>query len=227
MEFPSPAPSRVSRPTWLDRRLVLGIALVLAAVLVGAQVVSSARHTDKEFAVSRDLAAGATLQASDLQAVDVQLPGTAQVYVIDLAKAVGKVLDRPLARGELLPAAALAAAPARTTVSLPLGADAAPRLGRGQRIVVWLSIKTCPTQVLLTDVTVQDVRAADAGSFTSGGAGQDVVLSVAPDLAQRIVSAQAIADATIRAGVLTGRPEAPAGTLPALDLCAADPSAAP
>lgn len=224
MEFPSPAPSRVRRPTWLDLRLVLGIALVLAAVLIGAQVVSSARHTDREFAASRDLATGATLRASDLRAVDVQLPDTARVYVTDLAKAVGKVLDRPLATGELLPSAALAAAPAHTTVSLPLSADAAPRLSRGQRIVVWLSIKSCPTQVLLADVTVQDVRAADAGSFSSGGAGQNVVLSVAPDLAQRIVSAQAIEDATIRAGVLTGRQESRVLTLPALDPCAASAS---
>lgn len=227
MEFPSPTPRRVSRPSWLDLRLVLGIALVLVAALIGAKVVSSARHTDKELAVTHDLAAGTTLRASDLQVVDAQLPDKARVYVTDQAKAVGKVLDRPLAKGELLPSAVLGAAPERTTVSVPFAADAAPKLSRGERIVVWLSTKSCPTQVLLSDVTVQDVHAADAGSFASGGTGQDVVLSVAPDLAQRVVGALALEDATVRAGVLTGRSGSPATALPALDSCGPAPSASP
>src|SRR5664279_904455 len=206
MEFPSPTPRRVSKPRWLDLRLVLGIALVLAAVLVGAKVVSSARQTGKQVAVTRALAAGTVLRAADLQVVDVRLPDrvtSAHVYVSDRTRAIGKMLDRSLANRELLPAAALGDAPGRTTLSVPFGADSAPRLRRGQRIVVWLSTKSCPSAVLLLDVTVQDVHAADAGSFASGN-GQDVVLSVAPELAQRVVGALAIENATIRAGVLTG-----------------------
>lgn len=224
VDFPSPTPRRISRPSWFDLRLVLGIILVLAAVLIGAKVVSSARHTDKELAVTRDLAAGSTLRASDLQILDAQLPGKARVYVNDKAKAIGKVLDRPLARGELLPAAALGAAPGRTTVSVPFAADSAPRLNRGQRIVVWLSTKSCPSVLLLSDVTVQDVHAADAGTFASGGVGQDVVLTVAPDLAERVVGALAIEDATIRAGVLTGPAGSSPPVLPELRSCGAAPS---
>jgi hypothetical protein len=113
----------------------------------------------------------------------------------------------------------LSGAPGRTTVSVPFAADAAPTLTRGQRIVVWLSTPSCPSIVLLPDVTVQDARAADVGIAT-GGTGQDVVLSVAPELAQRIVAALAIDDATIRAGVLSGAPSATA-PLPALDGCGA------
>jgi SAF domain-containing protein len=224
MEFPSPEPNRVATPRWLDPRLVFGIVLVLAAVLVGALVVARARHTDKELAVKRNLAAGTTLRADDVEAVDAQLPDTAHVYVRDRAKVVGKVLDRPLARGELVPSAALGSAPPRTTVSVPFAADAAPKLSRGQRIVVWLSTKSCPSVVLLDDVTVQDVHAADAGSFASGGAGQDVVLSVSPALAQRVNSALALDGVTIRAGVLTGGSRVAARSLPALASCGATPS---
>jgi hypothetical protein len=221
VEFPSPTPRRVSTPRWLDLRLVLGIVLVVGAVLIGAIVVSRARHTDRELALTHDLAAGATLRASDLREVDTQLPDDVRrghVYVADRTALVGKVLTRPLGEGELVPASAVGAAPARTTVSVPFAADAAPRLSRGQRIVVWLSTPACPSAVLLPDVTVQDVRAADAGSFSTGGAGQDVVLSVAPGLAQRVVEALAIKDATIRAGVLAGSPSIPAA-LPSLDSC--------
>ena len=224
MEFPSPTPQRIATPRWLDLRLVFGIVLVLGAVLLGAVVVARARHTDRELVVTRDLAAGTTLRASDLKAVDAQLPDTAHVYVRDRAKVVGKVLDRPLAKGELLPSAALGAAAARTTVSVPFAADAAPKLSRGQRIVVWLSTKSCPSAVLLDDVTVQDVRAADAGSFASGGAGQDVVFSVSPPLAERVNSALAIDGVTIRAGVLTGASRPAAAALPAIDSCGATPS---
>jgi hypothetical protein len=224
VEFPSPAARRISRPRWLDLRLVFGIVLVLAAVLIGANVVASARHTDKELAVTHDLAAGTTLRAADIEAVDAQLPDTAHVYVSDRAKAVGKVLGRSLTKGELLPSGALGTPTARTTVNVPFAADAAPKINRGQRIIVWLSTKSCPSVVLLPDVTVQDVRAADAGSFASGGAGQDVVLSVSPDLAKRVAAALAIEDVTIRAGVLTGVAPAAPTTLPALDSCGASPT---
>jgi hypothetical protein len=225
MEIPSPTPRRVRRPSWLDLRLVLGVLLVAAAVLIGAEVVQSARHTDKELAVTRDLAAGTTLQAADLHVVDVALPDSAKrahVYVSDPARAVGRVLAHPLSAGELLPAAVLTSAPGRTTVSVPFASDAAPKLSRGERIVVWLSTKQCPSVVLLADVTVQDVHPADASEFSSGGGGQDVVLSVSAPLAQRVVTALAIDDATIRAGVLTGAADPDDGAaLPTLDTCTA------
>jgi hypothetical protein len=204
--------------------LVLGVVLVLAAVLVGATVLARARHTDKELAVTRDLAAGSTVRATDLRLVDTQLPDDVRRdggYVGDAAAVVGKVLAVPLHKGELVPASALAVAASATTVSVPFAADAAPALTRGQRIVVWLSTPTCPSVVLLPDVPVQDVRAADSGNFGSGGTGQDVVLSVAPELAQRVVEALAIDNATIRAGVLSGARPATRAALPALGPCAA------
>jgi hypothetical protein len=224
MTYPSPTPRRISKPSWLDVRLVLGVVLVLAAVLIGATVVGSARRTTIEFAASRDLAPGTTVRADDLHAVQVQLPHDARVYVTRSGQAVGRVLNHAVAKGELLPATALGRPSDRTTVTVPFAADAAPKLARGERIVVWLSTPSCPSTVLLPDVSVQDVHPADAGTFASGGAGQDVVVTVAPDLAQRVVSALAIDDATVRAGVLTGA-DAPAGSsLPAIDGCGASDS---
>ena len=228
MEYPSPRPRRISTPRWFDLRLALGIVLVLAAVLVGAVVVSRAKHTDKELAVTRDLAAGTRLQTSDLRMIDVQLPDDVRhdaAYLSDPNQAVGKTLNRSLRKGELVPAAVLAAATTATTVSVPFAADAAPTLTRGQRIVVWLSSQACPSVVLLPEVTVQDVHASDSGGFSTSGTGQDVVVSVAPQLAQRVVAALAIQDATIRAGVLTGTGPGSAGPLPSLDVCG--PSATP
>jgi hypothetical protein len=225
MEFPSPTPRRVRKPRWLDLRLVLGIGLVLVAVFVGASVIAHARHTDRRLAVTRDLAAGATLRADDLKVVNVALPGSgASAYLVDAHQAIGKVLGRPVSAGELLPAGALRAAQPRTTVTVPFAADAAPKLARGQRIEVWLSTSKCPSVVLLPDVTVQDVTAADDATFSTGTGGQDAVLSLAPPLAQRVVAALAIHDATIRAGVLSGVTDSAAATLAPLADCGA-PSA--
>jgi hypothetical protein len=228
VEFRSPTPRRISAPRWLDLRLVFGVVLVLAAVLTGATVVSRARHTEHELAVTHDLAAGTRLRAADLREVDTQLPSDVKSqagYLADASQAVGKVLARPLHAGELVPASVLSAPAPHTTVSVPFAADAAPTLSRGQRIVVWLSTPTCPSVVLLPDVTVQDVRTGDGGGFSSTGDAQDVVVSVAPELAQRVVAALAIDNATIRAGVLTGATDhTAAARLPALSGCAATPT---
>jgi hypothetical protein len=70
--------------------------------------------------------------------------------------------------------------------------------------------------VVLPDVTVQDVRADSGSSFTSGTGGQDVVISVDPALANRVVAALAIDQAQVRAGVLTGNPGASPASVPAL-----------
>ena len=43
--LPGPAPRRVRPPRWLDLRLVLGVLLVLASVLLGARIVSAADVT--------------------------------------------------------------------------------------------------------------------------------------------------------------------------------------
>lgn len=220
MSVPSPAPRRLTTPRWLDLRLVAGVVLVLASVLVGAKVVAGADDTYPMVAVTRDLAAGVTLRADDVRVVRVQLPEHgAGVYLGDSADAVGQQLNRSLSRGELLPKAALGAPAAQTTLSVPFASGDAPELHKGQRIEIWLSTKTCPSVVLLADVTVQDAHTSDDSALGSRR-GQDVVLSVAPELADRVVDALARDGATIRAGVLSG-PSRPGAnqSLPQLDAC--------
>lgn len=211
-------------PSWLDLRLVLGVVLVLAAVLLGANIVSGANHTYRMLAVTRDLAAGTLLSRDDVKPVRVSVPGRGNgVYLSGDADVAGKQLNRPLARGELLPAAALGVAAALTTVTVPFAADAAPALAHGQRLEIWLATKACAAVVLLADVTVQDVHPSTGGSFSSSG-GQNVVVSVPPALAGRVVAALARDGATIRAGILTGPAQTSANdTLPDLDACPARP----
>jgi hypothetical protein len=222
----SPAPRRLQSPSWLDLRLVLGLLLVAGSIFAGAVVVARAQHTSRVLASTRDLAAGTTLGTGDLSYVSVKLPASnGRRYLDERSDAVGKQLTRAVKRGELVPAAAVRAVPARTTVSVPFAAGAAPSLRSGERIEVWLTTKSCASVVLLADVTVQSVHDARAGSVVSDG-GQDAVLSVAPELADRVMGALASDGATIRAGVLTGAQQAADANahLPDLTGCQPGPS---
>jgi hypothetical protein len=218
----SPRPRRIAAPSWFDLRLVLGVLLVLGSVLLGARVVANARHTFPRVAAKRDLAAGTVLTASDLAIAQVRLPGAAgHAYLADLARALGKQLAQPVSAGELVPRSALSVAAARTTVTVPLASGAAPDLHKGERIEMWLSTAACSSVVLLLDEPVQGVHADAGGSLAEGSDAQDVVLSLPPTLADRVVQALAYDQAQLRAGVLAGPVRRAAGPLPDIAVCAA------
>jgi hypothetical protein len=220
----SPRPRRITTPSWLDVRLVLGVVLVLGSVLAGAKIVSGASRTYPTVAARHDLAAGTILTADDVTLARVQLPRHgAGVYLAQLDDAIGKELSRPVSAGELVPAGALATMAAHTTVTVPLAPGAAPDLRKGERIELWVSTSSCSSMVLLLDVTVQAVHDESSGSFSSGGDGQDVVVSVAPQLADRLVEALALDQVQLRAGILvgqgTGGPPSASPVLPDLAPC--------
>jgi len=199
----SPTPRRVKTPRWMDARLALGVVLVLASVLIGIRVVSSADTTYDMLAVTRNLSAGTVLAASDVRTVHVRLPDHGKgVYLSSGTDIAGKQLTRALNQGELLPARALGVAASLTTVTVPFVAGNAPQLARGQRVKLWLSAPDCPTIVLLGEVVVQKVTSPNSNYVSTGG--QNAVFSIAPDLAARVVQALAIDSAVIRAGVVSG-----------------------
>ena len=92
--LPGATPRRVRPPRWLDLRLVLGVLLVLASVLVGARIVSAADATVPVWAVAGDLAAGTELTAEDLVAVDVRLDDAADAYLSTATRPEGRILAR-------------------------------------------------------------------------------------------------------------------------------------
>src|SRR5215212_1297002 len=96
----APAARRVRAPRWLDLRLVLGVLLVLASVLLGARVVGAADATVPVWSVTGDLAAGTVLTPDDLTAVDVRLDGTARGYLSASVDPAGRTLARSVGTGE-------------------------------------------------------------------------------------------------------------------------------
>jgi hypothetical protein len=209
---PSPVPRRLQQPSWLDLRLVLGVALVLASVVGGAFALAAADHRQARWAITRNLAAGTVLSSSDLRAVRVQLGSSDGEYLPVTEAVVGRALQSSLRSGQLLPRSVLATPAQGVAVTIPLRPDNGPVIGRGDRITVWLSTKSCQGQVLLSGVPVQSVaRSADA-SFGSD-TGSVLVVELPGSTARRVVAALDLEGAVIRAGVLSsGQPADPVAT---------------
>jgi hypothetical protein len=141
------------------------------------------------WAASSDLAAGQTIAAADLRATRVRFDGSAdeQRYLgVDDELPAALTLTRPLAAGELVPAAALgeAADDDAVAVSVAVAAEHVPTdLARGSRVDVWVigddRGSRAEAELVLEDVMVLDAPVV-SDSFASATTRQ-LVLAVPQD----------------------------------------------
>jgi SAF domain-containing protein len=198
----SPVPRRLIRPRWLDARLIGGVVLVLVSVLLGSLLMSSADHRRPVWSLSRDVAAGTVLTEADLRPVRVQLGTAASRYLGSDVAVAGRTVRHSLRAGELLALAEVTDPESGVTVSIPMQPENAPEIGRGERITLWLSTKTCRGMVLLSGVPVQDAGKVSGSAFGSA-AGFLLVVRISAADARRVVSALDLDGAVLRAGVLS------------------------
>jgi hypothetical protein len=139
-----PAATRASTPGWRDPRLWVGVVLVTGSVVAGARILSGADDMTPVWSASGDLVAGQTLTAADLQATRVRFDEDTdrdRYLEVDDELPAALTLTRPLAAGELVPAAALGEEPTDDTVavSIAVSAEHVPTdLVRGSRVDVWV-----------------------------------------------------------------------------------------
>lgn len=219
--LPTTAPARrVARPRWTDTRLLLGVLLVLASVVVGSRVVASAQQTRPVWAAARELPVGSVVRVDDLVVAQVRLADSATRYLPVAGRPpTGMVVARPVGAGELVPAEALTQSPDQPSahlVSVPVEVlHYPPGLGRGDVVDVFVSAADgaeSPSiagdrgpQRVLADATVVEVD--DPGErLGGGGTAAAVVLSVPDGEVPAVIAA-------IRSGavdlVLVERPGAP------------------
>jgi hypothetical protein len=211
----SPIPRRISRPSWLDFRLITGVGLVILSMLVGATVISRADHRDPMWTVSHDVAAGTLLGKDDVTLARVQLGGRGASYLPASEAIIGRTLRIDLASGELVPRAAVVSPPGGVTVSIPIAGDHAPRITAGDRVTVWLTTKTCRGAVLLGGVPVQSIRNSGGGPL-GGSPGMGLVLRLSQQEADRVMAVVDADGAALRVGILSdGEPPPPAANLSA------------
>jgi hypothetical protein len=206
----SPPARRLRQPSWLDLRLVLGVLLVLASVLLGARVVTAADHSTRVWATTRAIAAGTTVQADDVRPMRVRLYDNAADYLAATVSPAGRTVTRDVGAGELLPRGVLTAAAPGRLLSLPVDALHAPdSLSRGQRIDVFATTKDLAadaqaagkTVKVLSAVPVQGVR-RPSGGLTGSGTQLTVLVRVSPRDAGAVVTA--LRDADLDLSVVVG-----------------------
>jgi hypothetical protein len=189
-----------------DARLLLGVALVLVSVVVGARLLDPAGEDAEVWSVRTPLAAGTTIEAADLEPVPVSLGAAASRYVSTTQPLAGATLGRDLDGGELVPAASVSPRRPGRLVSVPVDAAHAPSgLDRGQRIDLYATFDAgtaaARTEVVLEGVPVQEVQRGGGGLSTAASLG--VVVLVAPDQVGSVVRAVQSADIDVSRVVAT------------------------
>ena len=197
----SPPATRLAPPRWRDTRLLLGLLLVAVAVVLGARGVAASDSTELVWAVTRDLAAGSTIGAGDVERRAVRLDATAGHYLAASSTPTGYVLTRPVGAGELLPAAAVVPSSAAGDVRLvtvPVQRFHFPAdLAKGARVDVYATPKAAtgsagasapPSERVLANALVAGVE-RDAGRLAASASGTGVVLAVAPSDVATLVAA--------------------------------------
>jgi hypothetical protein len=197
-DLSSPPASRLGGPTWLDGRLVGGVLLVLLSVVVGTRVVSAADDAQLVWAAAHDLAPGATVEASDLTAVRSRLFGAGRLYLSAQSGAAptGYVVQRPVAKGELVPVASLGRDLADTRlVTVPVKQfHLPPGLAEDERVDVYETTKPrgtetpAPPGLVLADAVVVSVQRG-GGRLGGSGADNGVVLRVPTSSVATLIAA--------------------------------------
>ena len=197
-DLPAPPANRLSPPSWLDGRLVIGVVLVLLSVVIGAKVIASSSSYDRIWAASRDLAPGTTIASGDLVAVEVRFHDHGGGYfAASGANLVGRTTVSPLRAGQLIPVDALPAKVSVPTrlVTVPVAKLHMPHDNdlRGRQVDLYVTLEATTAgdgakapQLVLANVTVADTV---NDSSLGGSNGSAVVLEVPVAYVDSVVGA--------------------------------------
>jgi hypothetical protein len=182
----APTPRRLARPKWLNVRVVGGILLIIAAVLVGARVIGASSQTSAVWAAERNLAAGTVLSQGDLTTVDVNLGDHSALYLSPgSTQPIGMTVVSPLAAGELLAASAVGESADGRVVAIGVEpGNMPPGVAHGSTIDLYLTTggaagaeAKSTTELIGEGITVQSVTAPATGGL-SGATSNRYQLSV-------------------------------------------------
>lgn len=125
--------------TWLDPRLVIGVALVLASLAGVWLVVQQSARTESAWAATRTLLPGQVLTAADVAQVEVRLVPSQQRYLGAEADPVGMVVGSTVGEGEVLPLRALgtAAGDGRSAVVVDVQGSLPGAVRPGSLVDIW------------------------------------------------------------------------------------------
>ena len=195
-EPPIPSANRLRPPSWRDKRLLVGLVLVLGSVVLGAAVVARADDTEPMYAASHVLVPGQALTAADVHLVRVQLGAQSGHYLsAGRALAGGRVVVHAVAPGELVPVTAVGSQDDvdLRPVPVPIVAGSADGVKAGSVVDVWVaqvgkspSSYAPPTKM----VTAAEVAAvSDRGGVLSTGSTTTISLLLSEPLIPEVLAA--------------------------------------
>lgn len=131
---------RLRRPRWKDPRLIVGIVLVVASVLMGALLVSRLAETTPVLVARSPIVPGDVIGPENLATVEMRLGEQDGLYVGSLdAVPSGAVATRTVQAGELIPLSAVGQSsdvPLRPIV-IPVDATVAESVAPGATVELW------------------------------------------------------------------------------------------
>lgn len=131
---------RLRRPRWKDPRLIVGIILVVASVLMGALLVSRLAATVPVLVARSPLVPGDVIDADELATVQMRLGEQEDLY-IGTVEAIpeGAVATSAIQAGELLPLSAVGQASDVTLrpIVIPVDTTVAESVAPGAQVELW------------------------------------------------------------------------------------------
>ncbi|MCX6397001.1 MAG: hypothetical protein NTV23_10985 [Propionibacteriales bacterium] len=143
---PVPVPTAATRlrvAGWRDPRLLAGVLVVALSVVAGSVLLARADDATVVWGVRRAVLPGTPLAATDLESRRVSMDADDLDRYLRAATEdpVGRIVQREVGAGELVPAAALAAAGETPGVRVPLAVgelDLPPTVRVGSVVDVWV-----------------------------------------------------------------------------------------
>lgn len=182
-ELVTPTAGRLRRPSWRERRLLLGLLLVVVATVLGARAVAGAGDRVPVWVAADNLLAGDAVGSGSFVRADVRLAeGLASYLGADAPPPVGSFLLRDVRAGELVPTSAVGAADAVGVQRVTVRADAMATTGlvRGSRVDVFVTPRASTTAERSAPATTKVLSSAGVAAVltTSGGFGAGSLTSV-------------------------------------------------
>lgn len=209
---PDPPPAaRTAVPGWRDARLWVGVAILAASVLLGARVLGQADRSVTVWAARVELPVGQPVDEADLVARRVRFldeADEARYLRADRPLPEPRMLTRPVAAGELVPAAALGAAPSAGRLSVPISVPSLavpPQVGPGSVVDVWVTIENDSGRAVSRPVLTEVVVLAAPAPGEGFGASDDRQLVLAVDEGQEEALGRALAATGDSAITIVGR----------------------
>lgn len=161
---------RLRRPRWKDPRLIVGIVLVVASVLMGALLVSRLAETTPVLVARSPIAPGDAIDPADLVVAEMRLGDQTDLYAGSVeAIPEGAVATRAVQEGELVPMSVIGQSedvPLRP-VMIPVDMTVAESVAPGAMVELWHTAATADeagdahAELLVPDAVV---RRVDEGS---------------------------------------------------------------